>query len=146
MNYRHAMSQVWFYAQITAFFASAYHAIYSNSVLNAFLAGVLLCLVLADFSPNRIFDFILKQEKESARYFYILLGCNGGHTNSTVVMRDGKMFSEVEVRRNVAAFHKVDFEAVYVSHWTEFDSEQDYKDFANKPSLPPPKPPHNPHK
>lgn len=134
MNYRHAMSKVWFYAQITAFFASAYHAIYNNSVLNAFLAGVLLCLVLAGFFPNRIFDFILKQEKESTRYFYILLGCNGGHTNSTIVMRDGKIFNESEARSTVAAFHKVDFDTVYVSHWIEFDNEQDYKDFTKKHS------------
>lgn len=137
MSCRYAMSKVWFYAQITAFFVSTYHAIYYESVLHAFLAGVMLCLTSARLSPIGLFDIILKQPKEGARYFYILLGCDGGQTNSSAVMRDGKMFNEGEVRRNVAAFHKVDFEAVYVSDWTEFDSEQDYEDFAKKlPSSP----------
>lgn len=62
------------------------------------------------------------------RFFYIVCVSSSG-THTMTKTTDGRMFSGRDVICHIAKRESKEPLQVIISHWQEFDSAQDYKDF-----------------
>lgn len=65
---------------------------------------------------------------DKKRFFYVVcISSNSTHTMTKTT--DGEMFSGKEVIYHIAKRESKEPHQVVISHWQEFESEQDYEDF-----------------